>query len=384
MKIAMIGQKGIPARSGGVDRHVEELSAELVKHGHEVLVFCRPWHTWPVHDRRGIRCIATPCIRTKHLDTISHTLTSILRAAWENADVFHFHGVGPALLAWLPRLLRPSAKVVVTFHSMDRAHQKWGWISRRMLQFGEWMACRIPDATITVSRALSRYCRDAYGKESIYIPNGTHLPLTHVNLKPLDAFGLKPNEYLLMCSRLIKVKGAHTLIEAWKKLRVSRSALVAPKKLVMVGDGSLSDRYVQKLQRLASPDSSILFTGLQTGKTLEALFAGSYAMIHPSELEGLSIAVLEAMSYGKCVLASNIPENAELMETQGLQFRVGNAEDLAGNIAMMLEQPELVQAVGREARDFVAQRYDWNDIGEQTAFLYESLSFIPHLKEARS
>src|SRR3989338_3614387 len=175
MKIAMIGQKGIPATTGGIERHVEELSVELGKLGREVLVFCRAWYAKPGNAYRGVRTIEIASIRTKHLDAITHTFFSILRACREKADIFHFHGVGPALLAWLPKLLRPCARVVVTFHCIDRQHQKWNAFARLMLRLGEWMSCLAPDATVTVSKTLQAYCHLAYGAQTVCIPNGAHV-----------------------------------------------------------------------------------------------------------------------------------------------------------------------------------------------------------------
>lgn len=383
MKIAMIGQKGIPARAGGIERHVEELSAELVKWGHDVLVFCRSWYVWPVRDHRGTRCIVIPSIRTKHLDTITHTFISILRAVWEKADVFHFHGVGPALLCWLPRLLRPSAKVVVTFHCIDRHHQKWNMFARLMLHIGERLACHVPDTTIAVSKTLSAYCHLSYGSETVYIPNGTHIPLEPSDMKHVKALGLTEGKYLMMCARLVKHKGAHKLMEAWKQLGVERPELMKDLRLAIVGGSAFTDGYVRELQEIAKADKTIVMTGLQVGEPLHALYAGSYAVIHPSESEGLPISVLEAMSYGKCVLASDIPENSELTGEQGIQFKAGDINDLKEKIAMLIEHPEQVEAVGRDARAFVARHFDWHDIGEQTSYLYEALHFIPDLKEAK-
>lgn len=380
MKIAMIGQKGIPARSGGIERHVEELSAELADRGHEVLVFCRSWYAWPVKDHRGVRCIATPSIPTKRLDAITHTFTSIVRAAWEGVDVFHIHGVGPALLAWLPRLLRPSSRVVVTFHCIDRSHGKWGPFARFALRVGEWMALRMPGATVVVSKSLQTYVRMQYGLDAVYIPNGTRFNDATPQLSLLKDFGLAPGGYLLFCARLVQHKGAHVLIEAWKRLQAERPALTAGKKLAIVGGTAFTDAYVKELETLVKGDASIVLTGNQTGDALHALFAGSFAVVHPSTSEGLPIAVLEAMSYGKCVLSSDIPENLELTGQHGLSFHTGSVEDLAAKMAMLLEQPELAEAVGKDARAFVASQYDWADIGEQTMYLYEALDFIPDLK----
>src|SRR3989338_6678265 len=383
MKIAMIGQKGIPARSGGIERHVEELSAELVARGHEVLVFCRCWYTWPIRDYKGVRCIKTRSMATKHLDTITHTFVSILKAAQEKVDVFHFHGVGPSLLAWLPKLLRPSAKIVVTFHCIDRHHQKWGFIARLMLQIGERIACSIPHATIVVSKTLETYCRLSYGTTAKYIPNGTHILLEDTDQELLKPFGLSPGNYLMMCARLVRHKGAHTLINAWKQLKQTNPNLVKNKKLAIVGGSAFTDDYVKELNKMIEHEPSIILTGNQSGNTLHSLFANSYTMVHPSESEGLPIAILEAMSYGKCVLSSDIPENMELTKDHGLTFHVGDVHDLTEKILMMLEAPEHVAHVGNEARIHVAKHYDWKDIAETTEYLYELVSLDPAFEQIK-
>ncbi|MBI2472943.1 glycosyltransferase family 4 protein [Candidatus Uhrbacteria bacterium] len=379
MKIAMIGQKGIPARSGGIERHVEELSVELVTRGHEVLVFCRSWYTWPIRDYKGVRCIKTGSIATKHLDTITHTFLSILKAVQEKVDVFHFHGVGPSLLAWIPKLLRPSAKIVVTFHCIDRHHKKWGFIARSMLKIGERIACRIPHATIAVSKTLETYCRLSYGTTAKYIPNGTQILLEDADPGLLKPFDLSPGNYLMMCSRLVRHKGAHTLINAWKQLKQTNPNLVKNKKLAIVGGGAFTESYVKELHKLSKDDPSIILTGNQSGDTLHSLFAHSYAIVHPSESEGLPIAILEAMSYGKCVLSSDIPENKELTQDHGLTFRTNDERDLKEKLAMILENPTLVKAVGQEARLHVAKQYDWKDIAETTEYLYELLWLEPEM-----
>jgi len=384
MKIAMIGQKGIPAKAGGIERHVEELSTELSARGHEVLVYCRSWYTWPIRNHRGVRAMSAPTIATKHLDAIVHTFFSILYAAKENVDIFHIHGVGPALLSWLPKLLRPHAKVLVTFHCIDRHHQKWNWFARFMLSLGERIACHAPDATIAVSKTLEAYCRMNYSVNTKYIPNGTQVPMNESDASRLKPFGLEPNNYLMFCARLVKHKGAHVLVEAWKSLQNSDPALMKGKKVAIVGGSAFTDSYVKSLSDLAKDEPSIVLTGTQIGETLHALFANSYAVVHPSESEGLPIAVLEAMSYGKCVLSSDIPENMELTKDHGMTFHVGDVKDLADKIRMLLEAPDHVSAVGSEARTHVAKHYDWKDIAETTEYLYELVCLDSVMEKAKA
>lgn len=382
MKIAMIGQKGVPAKAGGIERHVEELSTELVKQGHEVFVFCRSWYVEKPKTHRGVQCVSSLTVFSKHLDAIVHTFTSVMKAWRLKVDVYHFHGVGPAILCWLPKLLRPGADVIVTFHCIDRHHQKWNWFARLALHIGEWCACHFPNETIAVSKTLQTYCHLSYGRDAVYIPNGTHIPLHASDKKLLDQFGLEENQYFMMCARLVRHKGAHTLIKAWKKLKKDQPKLVKNMKLAIVGGSAFTDEYERELQAITKRDDSIVMTGVQTEDNLHALFANAYAMVHPSESEGLPIAILEAMGYGKCVLSSDIPESMEIIAEHGLTFETNNEKDLSEKIAMLIEQPDLVAAVGKEAREFVAKNYDWADIAQTTGYLYEFLDYDPKLKEA--
>ncbi len=371
MRIAMIGQKGVPARSGGVEKHVDELSRRLGKQGHDVLVFCRAWYCPASAPDDAVTRVFAPSIRSKHLDAISHTFFSIVKAAQMKTDVFHIHGVGPALLAWLPKLLRPSAKVVVTFHCVDRKHEKWGRFARLMLHLGERLACRAADQTITVSKTLTDYCHLAYGADTRYIPNGVTMPDACVTANELARFDLAPRRYLLMVSRLVRHKGAHTLIAAWKQARETHPEAMAGLKLAIVGGGAFTDEYVHELTRMADGDDSIVLTGEQTGQPLKELFAHAYACVHPSTSEGLPIAILEEMSYGKCVLSSDIPENLELTQRHGMAFQTGDVDDLALHLAMLASAPAQVAHVGAEAARFVEEHYDWDEIALQTEMVYK-------------
>jgi glycosyltransferase involved in cell wall biosynthesis len=318
------------------------------------------------------------------LDAIIHTFFSIFKAAHEKVDIFHFHGVGPALLCWLPKIICPKSKVVVTFHSIDRHNEKWGHIARFALALGERMAVTFPDATIAVSKTLEAYCRMSHGINAKYIPNGTQIPQEDADSTIVLAFGLEPGKYLMMCSRLIRLKAAHTLIEAWKQLEKERPDITTDFKLAIVGGSARTDEYVKSLCEIARTDDSIVMTGTQTGSTLHALFLNSYACIHPSEVEGLPIAVLEGMSYGKCVLGSDIPGNMELLEQHGLIFRRGDVEDLKKQIVYMVENPDAIREIGKLSRAHIAKHYDWKDIAETTEYLYELIQLEPALKNAKA
>jgi glycosyltransferase involved in cell wall biosynthesis len=372
MHIAMIGQKGLPAQFGGVETHVEALATRLVRFGHVVTVYGRRWYvprgtTWV----NGIRVIRTPSIRAKWFDTITATFFAILHAmVFVRPDVYHFHGVGPALLSWIPRIFAPRATVVTTFHSIDRLHEKWGTFARFMLRLGERATVVFADETIAVSKALAAYIQEQYGRRATYLPNGITPVRTSVDPLLLSPFGLEPYGYIAMVSRLVPHKGAHTLIAAWQRARACDPVRMKDMKLAIVGGSAFTDAYVRKLQMMIAYDDSVVMTGYQRGETLDALFAGARFMVHPSTQEGLPIAVLEEMSYGKAVIAADIPETMEVAAEYGVPFPSGDVEALAEAILDLAGDQMHAAAIGHAARTFVEDEYHWDDIAQDTVHVY--------------
>ena len=373
LRIAMIGQKGIPTLAGGIERHVEELSLRLGRQGREVLVYTRAWYAAPQRDLApGVSTIKAPTIKSKHLDAIVHTLTSTVDAIKSKVDVIHYHGVGPSLLAWIPRIFAPQIKVVSTFHCIDRKHAKWGRFARLSLLLGEWVACKFPHATITVSRTLEAYCRDRFDCEATYIPNG----ITPVSEEPseqeyLKKYGLEPNQYLLMVSRLVRHKGQHRLIAAYRQLKTEGK--INGLKLVFAGGSAFTDDYVKELKAQAANDPDIIFTDNISGEELKQIFTHTYMVVHPSSSEGLPIAVLEAMSYGRAVLASDIPEIMEITNKYGFAHRNRDVAHLTKKLGELIASPELVKMTGQRAQRFVESDYAWDDVATNVAKLYKKV-----------
>lgn len=379
MRIAMIGQKGIPfIRDGGVERHVEELSAGLAALGHEVYAYVRPrFIINGQKNYKGVRLVSLPSIATKNLDTITHTFLATIHVLFKKVDVIHYHGVGPSTLAWIPRIFKPRAKVIVTFHSIDRFHKKWGRFARLYLGWGEWTACHFAHQTIAVSESIKKYCKEKFGKNLVYIPNGVRVEKTSGE-KEVKKFGLEKDSYILTVARLIKHKGIHYLIQAYREMEkiFGDDPKNWPggkiKKLVIVGAPSFTDDYSAYLNKLAEQSPNIIFTGFQAGDPLKQLFANAYLYVHPSEAEGLSITILEAMSYGTCVLISNIPENLETIDHSGFSFETKNIDDLYEKLVYLLNVPEIVAGRGERGRNFIKENFNWDKIVEETEKVYKS------------
>lgn len=358
----MIGQKGVPATHGGVERHVEELGARLVCLGHEVTVFTRPNYTERSRtEHRGMRLRSLPTIGTKHLDAIVHSTLATFACWGGGYDLVHYHATGPCLASPLARLR--GRRVVATIHGRDWKRGKWGAFASAVLRLAEWMALHVPNATISVSETLAECYRSETGRDVRYIPNGITIDPGD-DTSVLGEFGLADRGYLLFAGRLVPEKGAHHLVDAHRRARTG-----VP--LVIAGETSMSDDYVARL-RAASGDD-VVFTGYQYGARLAALFRHAALFVLPSDLEGLPIVLLEALAYGVPVLASDIAPNVEILGGNGTYFVAGDEESLLTELASCLARSAELRELAEALRVRALAEYDWDRVAEATAALYESV-----------
>lgn len=314
MTIAMIGQKGLPARSGGIEHHVQALAKGLVSRGHRVVVFGREWYVNGASAPAGIEQVCTSGIRTKHLDAISYSFTALLAARRFKPDVIHIHGVGIALLAPIARLLYPRTKLVVTFHCMDRRFSKWGWFARLSFRIGEWMTCLFAQEVITVSEELKRYCATTYGREASYISHAFSFerPANQAEMEQrLSSFHLEPQRYFLFVGRLLAHKGAHRFLNAFKLAQQTQPELFKGIKAVIVGGSSFTDQYAKDVEALIQATPNTVALGERFDTDLRALQSGALAHVFPTTEEGLSLSLLEAASSGRPVIVHGIEANRE-------------------------------------------------------------------------
>jgi glycosyltransferase involved in cell wall biosynthesis len=358
MKIAMIGQKGVPATYGGIERNVEEVGSRLAKMGHEVTVYCRLYYTKRGGSYHGMRLIRLPSINTKHLDTATHCLVATWDSLLRDYDIVQFHALGPSVFARIPRL--SGARTVVMVHGLDWQREKWGPTASWILKKCEYPAVHFPDRTVVVSNTLQRYFLEKFHRETVVIPNGTKAP---VNRPPsqIRKYGLEHGNYVLFVGRLVPEKGVHFLTEAFSKIDTDL-------KLVLAGGSSFSDSYVSQLR--SHEGNRVIFLDYVYGDVLEELWSNAYMVVQPSTMEGLSISLLEALSYGRCVLVSDIPENVEVVGDCSPSFRTQDVGDLTKKLGALLGSRELVQDYERKCRDHVSRKFSWDTIAEGIEKLY--------------
>ena len=370
LNIAMLGHKRIPSREGGIEIVVEELSTRMVKKGHQVTCFNRRGHhisgkkfdTGNLKEYKGVRIKSVFTINAKGLAAMSSSFFAALEAALGKYDVVHFHAEGPCAMIWLPKLF--GKRCVATIHGIDWARSKWKGFAKEYIKFGERMAVKYADEIIVLSKGVQEYFQNEYNRKTVYIPNGVNKP----EIKPADLiakeYGLRKNSFILFLARLVPEKGLQYLIEAFKHIQTE-------KKLVIAGGSSDSDDFMQQVQNMAAGDSRIIFTGFVQGQMLDELYSNAYVYCLPSDLEGMPLSLLEAMSYGNCCLTSDIAECTEVVEDKAVTFRKSDAKDLRDKLQYLIDHKEVTEKYKGQSANFICRKYNWNDVVDKTLSIYK-------------
>jgi glycosyltransferase involved in cell wall biosynthesis len=361
LNVSFIGGRGVVGKYSGIETCYEETGTRLAKMGQEVTAYCRSYFTPKTSQYRGMRIVRLPTIRTKHLETLIHTLLSTIHACFSDCDIVHYYTLGPSLFSFLPRLF--GKKTVVSVQGLDWQRKKWGRIARCALKFCEWTSAHLPNATIVVSRTLQEYYRSRYAKDCAYVPNGTRIREPQTG-NYLEKAGLQPDGYALFLGRFSPEKNCDLLIEAFEKLDT-------PMKLVLAGGSSHTDDYVARMHQRQSDRIKILTW--VSGDALEEVLTNAALFVLPSDLEGLSLALLDAMGAGLCVLTSDTPENVEAIGEAGFTFRRGDVNDLHRMLALLLAAPILRENVSRRAQARIRREYLWEEVAKEMNAVYSSL-----------
>jgi glycosyltransferase involved in cell wall biosynthesis len=370
LNIVMLGHKRIPSREGGVEIVVEELSTRMVNAGHKVTCLNRAgkhvsgkeFGAASLSEYKGVRIRKVLTLDKKGLAAMSASLTGAVVAAFGRYDVVHFHAEGPCAMLWLPKLF--GKRCVATIHGLDHQRAKWGRFARAYIMLGEKCAAKFADEIIVLSKGVQQYFRDTYGRETVFIPNGVSKPEIREAKEITDCFGLKKDSYILFLGRLVPEKGIHYLIEAYRNTKTD-------KKLVIAGGVSDSGEYGEELKKLANNHSDIVFTGFVQGKLLEELYSNAYLYVLPSDLEGMPLSLLEAMSYGNCCVTSDIEECAAVITDHGVTFPKGNVAALTETLQTLCDDMKIVTKYKEQTANYITGRYSWDDVTERTLELYQ-------------
>ena len=369
LRIAMLGHKRIPSREGGIEVVVGEIASRMSLRGHSVTCYNRKGHHVSgasfdgaaMDEYCGVRLKNVWTLDKKGLAAMTSSFSAALKAAFGKYDVVHFHAEGPCAMLWLPKLF--GKRCIATVHGLDHRCVKWGRFASWYILTGEKCAVKFADEIIVLSENVKQYFWDTYHRETKFIPNGVARPEKLVADEIVKAYGLGKDEYVLYLGRVVLGKGIEYLIEAFKQVDTN-------KKLVIAGGSSDSSEFEARMRELAKDDERIIFTGFVQGNMLEELYSNAYVYVLPSDLEGMPLSLLEAMSYGNCCLTSDIQECATVLGEHGFTFSKGNVDELKAKLQMLCDNEDMVLSMKRTAADYVCEKYNWDDVTTQTLRLY--------------
>lgn len=371
MKVAMIGHKVVPSRRGGIENVLTTLCPMLVEMGIEVTCYNR---SSDKIENEYVETVKNGCykgVKLKNALTVNFrgfaamisSFTAAISASFKDYDVIHFHAEGPCAALWIPKLF--GKKCVATVHGLDWQREKWGkGFASKYIKFGEKVLAKFADHVIVLSDSAHDYFQKTYNRETIVIHNGISRPERKAAELITKKFGLQKDEYILLVSRLTAEKGVHYLIDAYNSIKTD-------KKLVIAGDTSDTDDYVKLLKDKSEGNPNIVFTGFVSGDLLSELYSNAYINVLPSDLEGMSLSLLEALAYRNVLLCSDIPENTAVAEDKAIYFQKGNTEDLAKKLNSLCANREVVENFREGVDDFILNKYSWIEVAQATCELYQ-------------
>lgn len=371
MRIAMLGHKHVMSREGGVEIVCYELATRMASLGNDVTVYDRSSkHVMDKEQKhqelkeyKGVKIKKVLTIDKKGLAAMTSSFFASWKILFSKAEVVHYHAEGPC--AMIPIIKFFSRKrIIVTIHGLDWQRAKWGGFATKYIKFGEKMAVKYADEIIVLSKNVQKYFKDNYNRKTVFIPNGVNKPKIIKADIIEEKYGLKKDEYVLFLGRMVPEKGIHYLIDAFNKVK-------ADKKLVIAGGASDTDTYFAELKEKAKDNKNIIFTGFVQGKELEELYSNAYIYCLPSDLEGMPLSLLEAMSYGNCCLTSDIDECAEVLLDKGVIFKKSNVNSLKNTLQRLIDNDKEVKKYKKEAQRYILDKYNWDSVVEKTLELYE-------------
>ena len=371
MKVAMIGHKVVPSRRGGIENVLTTLCPMLAEMGLDVTCYNRSSdkveneYVGTVKNKmyKGVKIKKAPTVNFRGFAAMIASFTAAISASFKNYDVVHFHAEGPCAALWIPKLF--GKKCVATVHGLDWQREKWGkGFASKYIKFGEKILAKYADEVIVLSQAAYDYFKETYNRETVIIHNGINRPERKEADIIIKKYGIEKDGYISVVSRLTAEKGIHYLIDAYNKIKTD-------KKLVIAGDTSDTDDYVKMLKEKAAGNPNIIFTGFISGDTLSEIYSNAYIAVLPSDLEGMSLCLLESLAYRNALLCSDIPENTSVAEDKAIYFKKGDINDLAGKLQTLCDDSALVQSFREGSDEFILSKYSWQDVAKATSELYQ-------------
>ena len=371
MKVAMIGHKVVPSRRGGIENVLTTLCPMLVEMGLDVTCYNRSSdkveneYVGTVENNmyKGVKLKNAWTLNVRGVAAMIASFTAAISASFKDFDVVHFHAEGPCAALWIPKLF--GKKCVATVHGLDWQREKWGkGFASKYIKFGEKVLAKYADEVIVLSEAAYNYFKETYNRETTIIHNGINRPERKDAELITEKYGITKDGYISLVSRLTAEKGVHYLIDAYNKIKTDKT-------LVIAGDTSDTDDYVKMLKEKAANNPNIIFTGFISGDVLKELYSNAYINVLPSDLEGMSLCLLESLAYKNALLCSDIPENTAVAEDRAIYFKKGDINDLAQKLQTLCDDESMVHKYRDGVDEFILNKYSWQDVAKATYELYK-------------
>ncbi|WP_210481931.1 glycosyltransferase [Naasia sp. SYSU D00948] len=353
MRIAMIGTRGVPAAYGGFETAIEEIGRRLADRGHEVTVYCR---TSNPGDRPrthlGMRLVHLPALRTKALETLSHTALSalhvLLHRRHDAAFVFN-----AANAPFVPLIRARGIPVAVHVDGLEWKRGKWGRLGRRYYRIAEEQSVRKADALISDARGIAEYYTAEFGVHTELLTYGSPR-LVDVPQDKLARHGLTPGQFHLVVARFEPENHVDVIVDGYV-----RSGARYP--LVVVGGAPYAAEYTDRIARTAASDPRVKMLGsVWDQDELNQLYAHARTYVHGHSVGGTNPSLLRAMGAGTAVIGYDVTFNREVAGPTGQYF--SRAEQLAP-ILEGTESPDWDHvAEGGEMQRRAAELYDWDRV----------------------
>lgn len=363
MKIAMIGHKDFPCRSGGVEVVVYELASRLAERGEDITVYNRGKEKrHNKYKELGVNVIRSFTFKKQSLNAMVYSFTATLNAIFKKYDIIHYHAIGPSVPLIIPHML--GIKTVATVHGLNWRVDKWNSFASKYLKLGERIAAKYADEVVTLSEEMHDYFLKTYGRDTKLIKNGV-TPIQVKDDKVIkERFGVGKNEYILYVGRISPEKGVQDLIKGYR-------ASSKIKKLVIAGEIPDND-FGKEVLGLIDGDKNIICTGFAEGEVLNSLYSNCALYVLPSHTEGLPLTLLEAMSCGANCLVSDIPENTSVLRDFGGSFKAFDTEDLKRKIEMYAEDKRDLTKREEEI-EYVLKKYGYDEVIEEHLKMYNKV-----------
>jgi glycosyltransferase involved in cell wall biosynthesis len=268
-------------------------------------------------------------------------------------------------MLWLPKLF--GIPVVATVHGLDWQRAKWSRFASAMILKGERTAVKHADEIIVLSENVREYFRSTYGRRTHYIPNGIDTPVPAAPAEIQSLYGLSGDDYFLFVARIVPEKGLHYLIRAFRETDTKL-------KLIIAGANGGSQEYADQVRSLSGGDDRICFTGFVKGTALAEIYTNCRAFVLPSDVEGMSVSLLEAMSFGALCVVSDIPENLEVVGDRAVSFPKGDVKALGEILKKISDDPGFAAGRRKGVSEYITSRYSWDKAADETLKLYRKVA----------